>query len=72
MRSYLIKPVNHTALLVVPETDLFLYQSLELLGMAYSVARLIYPNITSLLPVTGVVYNLIQTGDVILTDIQLL
>lgn len=67
----LIPPVSGTSLLVVPETLSSLATSLEFLSQAYRIAKQLYPEMHSLLPVSGSEYELLIDDEIEIHDIKL-
>lgn len=69
--TQLIAPVSGTALLVVPEVLMNLATSIEFLSKAFGLAKELYPEMHSLLPVSNVEYELLLSDDIEIYEIKM-
>lgn len=62
---------NNIALLVVKDS-VDLYSTIEVLSKAYSIAKKIYPQINSIIVVSGDIYNFIDNNIAEIHDIKII
>jgi hypothetical protein len=62
---------NNVGLLVVDDEEFDIYNSLELLGKAYIIAKKLHPQLSSIAVLQGEIYKLLLEGHVTIHDIKI-